>query len=133
MSIGLLIITHGQVGEVLLAAAVDALGEPPMATHLISITADTDPEQSIQEARSAVRKLDSGAGVLVLTDMYGSTPSNIACAVRGEKVAIVAGINLPMLIRVMNYHALELEEVRDKALSGGRDGIVTCRQQSGQE
>jgi PTS system mannose-specific IIA component len=130
MSVGLLVITHGQVGEVLLAAAVDALGEPPMATQLISITADTDPEDTIEDARRAVQALDSGSGVLVLTDMYGSTPSNIACAVRGDNVAIVAGINLPMLIRVINYHELDLAQVRDKALSGGRDGIVPCGQRS---
>ncbi|CAK0770012.1 hypothetical protein CCP3SC15_4060003 [Gammaproteobacteria bacterium] len=71
--------------------------------------------------------LDQGDGVLVLTDMYGSTPSNIACRLDSEKVRIVAGVNLPMLIRVLNYSYLSLEDLTNKAISGGRDGIIHCR------
>ena len=62
----------------------------------------------------------------VLTDMYGSTPSNIACRLTGTHTKVVAGINLPMLIRVLNYPRLTLTELAEKALSGGRDGIMYC-------
>ena len=72
-------------------------------------------------------KLDHGQGVLILTDIYGSTPSNIACALSTkENVRIISGINLPMLIRVLNYPNLELDELVLKAISGGQEGIMDC-------
>ena len=69
----------------------------------------------------------SGDGVLVLTDLYGSTPSNIACKLRRHgHVRVVSGVNLPMLIRVLNYPDLDLDSLKEKALSGGRDGVLSC-------
>ena len=66
-------------------------------------------------------------GVLILADMYGSTPSNIANAVKKHgEVAAVAGINLPMLVRVLNYFSLDLAQLTRKALSGGSEGILAC-------
>ena len=70
-------------------------------------------------------QLDEGDGVLVLTDAYGSTPSNIACRLGARRqVAVVTGLNLPMLLRVLNYPALPLDELKEKAVSGGRDGVL---------
>ena len=81
-----------------------------------------------EQAQGMVQELDRGDGVLVLTDMYGSTPSNIAAGLQKEgKVSVVAGINLPMLIRVLNYPFLDLAALAEKALSGGRDGILPCK------
>lgn len=72
-------------------------------------------------------KLDQGQGILILTDMFGSTPSNIACAVSDRNdIRIVSGLNLPMLIRVLNYPSLSLEELELKAISGGQEGVVRC-------
>jgi PTS system ascorbate-specific IIA component len=74
-----------------------------------------------------LKKLDQGHGILILTDMFGSTPSNIACAVSDRTdIRVVSGLNLPMLIRVLNYPALNLEELEIKALSGGQEGVVRC-------
>ena len=74
-----------------------------------------------------IEQLDQGDGVLILTDMYGSTPGNIACALgQNNRVAVVAGLNLPMLVRVLNYPQLDLHTLAEKAESGGRIGIVPC-------
>ena len=82
----------------------------------------------VSRARDFIEELDQGQGVLVLTDMYGSTPSNIACKLSNGQVRVVAGINLPMLVRVMNYPALNLPQLADKALTGGHEGVISCQQ-----
>ena len=80
------------------------------------------------DALRRARALDDGDGVLVLTDLYGSTPSNIAASLLGTgAVQVVAGLNLPMLIRVLNYPAEDLPALADKAVSGGNRGILLCR------
>ena len=66
--------------------------------------------------------------MLVLTDIYGSSPANIAAALQERpRVLAVAGVNLPMLVRVLNYPVLPLEALAEKALSAGREGVVPCR------
>ncbi len=127
MTVGVLLITHGDIGAVLLQSALDILPMCPLPTLHLAAPSGCDPERVLQDARHAARRLDSGDGVLVLTDMYGATPSNIACRLRTfHHVRVVSGVNLPMLIRVLNYPELELEELADKAISGGRDGVLTC-------
>ncbi len=125
MSTGLLIITHDQIGDSLLATAVAMIGSSPLATRTMAVSLDSDLEQLTGEARSLARQLDQGDGVLILTDMFGSTPSNVAALLLDQPgVAVVAGINLPMLVRVLNYAHLGLPELAHKATSGGQDGIV---------
>ena len=90
-------------------------------------TPNCDPERILEDAKQAAQQLDSGDGVLVLTDMYGATPSNIACRLHEFcQVRVVSGLNLPMLIRILNYPNLSLDELRHKAVTGGRDGVLTC-------
>lgn len=127
MSIGLLIITHNKIGEALLITATNMLESRPLECRTLEINNNSNPDELNQQAKQYVVQLDQGDGVLVLTDMYGSTPSNIAARLlhRG-KVNVVAGINLPMLVRVFNYANLELDEITLKAITGGSDGIVHC-------
>ncbi len=130
MTVGVLLITHGDIGAVLLQSALDILPLCPLATLNLRAPSGCDPERVLQDARRAAGRLDSGDGVLVLTDVYGATPSNIACRLRDfHRVRVVSGVNLPMLLRVMNYPDLELEELASKAISGGRDGVLTCTTQ----
>lgn len=127
MSVGLLIITHNRIGEDLLNTATSMLGICPLQTAALAISQTCNPEHLLDDARGYCKTLDQGDGVLVLTDMYGSTPSNIANRLNGDtQVQIVAGVNLPMLVRVMNYPSLNLHELVNKALSGGHDGILLC-------
>jgi PTS system ascorbate-specific IIA component len=129
MSVGLLIITHNQIGEMLLQTATSMLGFCPLLAHTLPVTPKCNPDQLRDQARVLAQELDQGDGVLVLTDMFGSTPSNIATSLGQEgKIAVVSGINLPMLVRVMNYPHLSLERITTKAVSGGHDGILDCQE-----
>jgi PTS system ascorbate-specific IIA component len=125
MNVALLIIAHAPLGQALLEVTQGTLGEIPIRHALLDVSRDTEPDQVRRRAREMALTLEQGDGVLVLTDIYGSTPSNIACALQDmEQVRIVTGLNLPMLIRVMNYADLDLIALTEKALSGGHDGIL---------
>jgi len=125
MSIGLLVITHNRIGETLLDTAVAMIGGSPLQTRTIAVTVDSNPEQVTDYARKLASELDKGEGVLILTDMFGSTPSNIAASLLDQpRIMLVTGINLPMLVRVLNYSHLGLAELAHKATSGGHDGII---------
>ena len=127
MTVNILLITHDSIGQALLEAATNTLGFCPLTADVLSIPANCEIEASIQWAKEKTHKLDHGQGVLILTDIYGSTPSNIACTLSDkENVRIISGINLPMLIRVLNYPNLELDELVLKAISGGQEGIMDC-------
>lgn len=127
MSVGLLIISHSDIGANLLNTATSMLGLCPLQTSTLAVSQSCAPENMLKKARRKCKALDQGDGVLVLTDIYGSTPSNIANRLRDQQqVQIVAGINLPMLIRVLNYPDLNLHELVTKALSGGHDGVMLC-------
>ncbi len=128
MTVGLLIVAHGNVGTVLLDTATALLGLCPLQTEVINVAPDCDPERITREAHKRIAALDQGAGVLVLTDLYGSTPGNIAGRQLDESVAVVSGLNLPMLIRVLNYPQKTLAELTAKAVSGGREGVMAYRQ-----
>lgn len=130
MSVGLLIITHGDIGQSIYDATVTVIGSSPLRTEIVSVEFNQDPVIIIEQLQRANSTLDSGDGVLVLTDMYGATPSNVACGLDQHTFAVVSGLNLPMLIRLMNYPTLSLTELLDKALSGGQEGIMHCRPMS---
>ncbi|MEW6354398.1 MAG: PTS fructose transporter subunit IIA [Pseudomonadota bacterium] len=132
MTIGLLIVTHNNIGADLVDTATAMLGVCPLATEVLPVSQKSDPEVVLHKARQMVKELDQGHGVLVLTDIYGSTPSNIARSlIDGERIKVIAGVNLPMLIRVLNYPRLSLRELADKAVSGGKDGILCVTPRSG--
>ncbi len=128
MSVGILIITHGETAQQLILTATSTLGgELPLDCRALSVSPTCDPDKSLKKAESLLNDLMSEDGVLILTDIYGSTPSNIANHFeRLENISVIAGINLPMLIRVLNYPKLSLPEMTEKALSGGHDGIILC-------
>jgi len=126
MSVGLLIITHGDIGRSLLDTAVVVMGTCPLQTATLGIPMASDPDQQLARAQQYLQQLEQGDGVLILTDLYGSTPSNIACKLRNDNVAVITGLNLPMLIKVFNYPTLNLHELAEKAMGGGREGVIPC-------
>ena len=127
MSVSLLLVTHNNVGQSLLDTVVATLGKLPIQARAVSVKSNTDPEKLLPELKALSTRLEEGEGVLVLTDMFGSTPSNLAQALQDKpNVRVVAGLNLPMLIRVMNYPKLSLDALAEKAYTGGRDGVVEC-------
>jgi len=123
--VGLLVITHNNVGGALFDAAISVLGDCPLPFKILAVSQNCDPEERFQKAQAYLKKLNtSGDGVLVITDMYGSTPSNIATKLATDNVTIITGINLPMLIRVLNYPKLSLDKLANKAVSGGQTGVI---------
>lgn len=124
MSVALLLVTHGEIGKALYDAVVTIIGSSPLRVQFLSVNSDSQPEHMISTANDMVTALDTGDGVLILTDMYGSTPSNIACALHYHNVEVVAGLNLPMLMRILNYPNLPLHRLTDKAVSGGKEGVM---------
>jgi len=128
MTVGILIVSHEQVGNALVEAATITLGFCPLEVIVQSIHRDCEPERQISDAQRNIEQLNAGDGVLVITDIFGSTPSNIACAMKKTThVEVVSGANLPMLIRIFNYPRLNLQELVEKAISGGREGIMDCK------
>jgi mannose PTS system EIIA component len=122
--VSLLVICHDNVGAAIVEAAQRTLGRCPLPVQVLCATSDCDPDELFASGLKAIAGLDQGAGVLILTDMFGSTPSNIATRfLSHERVRVVAGINLPMMIRILNYAQLPLDELVAKAVAGGRDSV----------
>ncbi len=127
MSVGLLLITHAGIGAELLEAATRMLGSCPLRAKALAVQNGDDPALMGSRARACMHELEAGDGVLVLTDLFGSTPANIASGLRDAgHTRILSGVNLPMLVRVLNYPQLPLDALVDKALSGARDGVLLC-------
>lgn len=134
MNVGLLIVAHDRLGQALMDTATGTLGHCPLRARVLPVARDCEPPEMRRRAATDAEELDTGDGVLVLTDIYGSTPGNIACSLLPRPgVRVIAGMNLSMLIRVFNYPDLALDELAAKAVSGGRDGIVLCEPQPGAE
>jgi mannose PTS system EIIA component len=123
--IGLLIVAHGTLGESLIHCASHVMGKRPLYLRQLGVTVHDDPDAILPQGRDLIRFLDQGQGVLVMTDIFGATPSNIACKLLApERVLGVSGVNLPMLIRALTYREKPMAELIDKALGGGRDGVI---------
>jgi len=123
--IGILLITHGTLGESLIQTAIHVTNKRPPQLRQLGVTAQDDPLLLLPQARALSRELNDGDGVLILTDMYGGSPSNIAAKlVVPGKVEAVAGVSLPMLIRALTYREKALDVMITKAISGGCEGVL---------
>ena len=123
--IGILIVAHGAFGEALIHSASHVLGKRPLRVRQVGVTVHDDPEAILPQAQNLVRELNEGDGVLVLTDIYGATPGNIALRLLVPgRVEGVSGVNLPMLVRALTYRNEPLKTVITKAISGGIEGVM---------
>ena len=123
--IGILLVSHGAFGESLIHSASHVLGKRPLYLRQLGVTVHDDPQAIQPVAEDLIRFLDQGEGVLVLTDIYGATPSNVASRLlRPGRVEGIAGVNLPMLIRALTYREESLGDLVDKALSGASEGVM---------
>ena len=127
--IGLVIVTHGGLAREFLSALEHVVG-PQTQVEAISIGPDDDLERRRAEIVAAVKKVDTGDGAVLLTDMFGGTPSNLAISVMGDlKVEVIAGINLPMLIKLASIRAeCPLTTAIEKAKDAGRKYISVASQ-----
>ena len=123
MKVGILIITHSDIGKQLLLTATSVFGKNPFQVELLSVDNYDQPGDVKELAEKYVNFLDNGSGVLVMTDIIGTTPSNIASSINHENIRVVAGLNLSMLLNVFNYPEEALDILTDKAVKGGIEGV----------
>jgi PTS system ascorbate-specific IIA component len=126
MACGILLITHPGVGASILAVATTLLRQLPLKTEAFEVPFDADLDALLPQASAALRRVDDGDGVLVLTDLYGASPSNLAgqLARLGTPVRRVSALSLPMLLRVMNYSEQGLDDLPVTAATGARNGVI---------
>ncbi|HRN62095.1 MAG TPA: PTS fructose IIA subunit family protein [Luteimonas sp.] len=127
MSVGILLVTHTGIGSALVAVATTMLhGNLPLKLDAFEVPFDADPDALLPQASAAMRRVDGGDGVLILSDLYGASPSNLAAMLSrlGTPSRRVSSLNLPMLLRVMNYAELPLEELPAVAAAGARNGVI---------
>ncbi len=127
MSVGILLVTHSGIGSALVSIANGLLrGNVPLKLEAFEVPFDGDPDTLLPQASAAMRRVDGGDGVLILTDLYGASPSNLAAKLSrlGTPARRVSALNLPMLMRVMNYAELPLEELPAVAAAGARNGVI---------
>lgn len=122
--IGVVLVTHGQLAKEFIAATEHVVG-PQRNAKAICIGPDDDMERRRQEIIDAVAEVDEGSGVILLTDMFGGTPSNLAISIMDRaNVEVIAGINLPMLIKIASVREQEdLKETVIQAQEAGRKYI----------
>lgn len=123
--IGILLITHGTFGESLIQNVCHVLNKRPPLIGQLGVAAQDDPLDILPMAKLLLKEVNEGEGVLILTDILGATPANLALKLlEPGKIEGVAGVSLPMLLRVLTYRKGGMETLLQKAISGGRDGVI---------
>jgi PTS system ascorbate-specific IIA component len=123
--ISLIILAQEDLGRGLLNAIEHVLGTRPSALDIQPINYHQPQEALVQALAARIQKIDQGDGVLILADIYGSSHTNAAVRLLVPgRIELVSGVNLPMLVRVLNYRSLAMDELLRKAQSGGAEGIV---------
>ncbi|MDR0737236.1 MAG: PTS fructose transporter subunit IIA [Zoogloeaceae bacterium] len=126
--IGILLVTHGTLGEALLQDVCHILGKRPPLLGQLGVAAQDDPLDILPLAQRHLQQVDGGAGVLVMTDIFGATPANLAMKLlEPGRVEGVSGVSLPMLLRALTYREKGLETMTSKAISGARDGALNMQ------
>lgn len=122
---GILIISHEPLGASFLGCIEHILGEQPSLLINHPILPTVDPDAEVLKLQTTLKQLDQGNGILILTDLFGATPANIARRlIQHGQVECLAGLNLPMLLRALHYRHKSLPELVNKVLTGGRDSII---------
>ena len=132
--IGMILVTHGNLADEFVNAMEHVVGKQD-AVETVCIGPSDDMEERRSDIADAIAKVDSGSGVVVLTDLFGGTPSNLAISLmEAGKVEVIAGINLPMLVRLACARAkLDLAETVSSARDAGQNYITIASEFLGEE
>jgi mannose PTS system EIIA component len=127
--IGILIVTHGEIGTSMLTSASQILGGAQQQVATLSVWRHDDPDDLVLRARELLEQINAGEGVLVLTDIFGATPGNVVSRLLEDgRVEGVSGVSLPMLLRVLTGRngslPTSMQATVQRALSGGAEGVV---------
>ncbi len=124
--VGVIVVTHGQFGKYLLEAAQTILGPQEQCAH-IAVEGAVEMSALLTELKQTVKRMETGDGVIILTDMFGGTPSNISLSLlQPGKVDVLTGANLPMLLRILGMRAQELSQLAQEAKNAAIQGIVVA-------
>jgi PTS system mannose-specific IIA component len=125
-TVGIVIIAHAPLASALAACAQHVYGSEPSQCGVLDVPPDQSPPETLAAARAMCASVDSGAGVLVLTDLFGASPANIAVQlVRAGQIEVLSGVNLPMLLRALTYRTSSaLAVLLEKASAGATAGVM---------
>ncbi len=127
-SIGLVLVTHGSFGKDLVESAQFILG-PQEMIFSVSVPPQAGGDEILGEIKNAVKKCDQGGGVLVLTDLFGGTPTTLSLSLlKKHNIEVVAGVNLPLLIKAVQSRELPMSELAEVCRKAGRTGIIVAGQ-----
>lgn len=123
--IGILVVSHEPLGTALLHCTRHIFGRLPPQLAALDVIPDEDPDQALNAARELIRRINDGSGVIVLTDLFGATPARIAGRlVDPGRIVVIAGVNLPLLVKALTHRRGPLDEIASKLLVGVRDTIL---------
>jgi PTS system ascorbate-specific IIA component len=126
--IGILLITHGSFGEALVQNACHVLNKRPVQLNQLGVAAQDDPLDLLPLARDLLKLVDDGDGALILTDIFGASPANLALKLlEPGRIEGLCGANLPMLLRALTYRDKGMEILLMRARDGGRDGVFNMQ------
>lgn len=124
--VGVVIVTHTDYAERLLKAAEMIIG-PQENARTVAVDVGVDTARTVKELEEAIKAVDAGGGAIILTDMFGGTPTNLALSLFGQqRIEVVTGVNLPMLIKILSTRLRPLEQLAADAKSAGVQGIVVA-------
>ena len=127
--VGILLITHDNLGETLLDIANNILGKKTRSIATLNVEHSMEIDFVVEKALIAIEQIENGEGVIILTDIIGATPFNIVRRlITPNKIESVSGLNLPMLLRAITYQKSELSDLLKKAEQGGKDGVLKIQQ-----
>ncbi|MBY4896579.1 PTS sugar transporter subunit IIA [Cupriavidus sp. AU9028] len=122
---GILIIAHAPLASALRDCAAHVYCGEPKGVEAIDVLPDAEPAAVLADARRRLAHVAEDNGTLVLTDIFGATPANIAARLADPgRVKVLAGVNLPMLVRAICYRSEQLDQLATKALAGGSQGVL---------
>ncbi|MEY4862574.1 MAG: hypothetical protein RLZ51_669 [Pseudomonadota bacterium] len=123
--IGILVISHEPLGTALLHCTRHIFGRLPAQLAALDVIPDEDPEAAYQSALELLKRINDGTGAIVLTDLYGATPARIAARLaERHRIEVIAGVNLPLLVKALTYRRGPLDEVSGRLLEGVRESIM---------
>ena len=123
--IGILVVSHEPLGTALIHCTRHIFGRMPPQLAALDVIPDEDPDQALHAARELIRRINDGTGVIVLTDLFGATPARIAARlVDPGRIVVIAGVNLPLLVKALTHRRGPLDEIAEKLLQGVRDTIL---------
>ena len=124
--IGILVVSHEPLGTALIHCTRHIFGRMPPQLAALDVIPDEDPELALKAARELLARINDGSGVIVLTDLFGATPARIAAG----RIVVIAGVNLPLLVKALTHRRGPLDEVATKLLEGVRETILPIEAQA---